>query len=832
VANLGTFILLTTFVVASYAVAASVAGARRRSARLIESGTGAFYLVTALMTVASALIVHAFATNDYSIKYVQRYSDAAQPLFYKLTSYWGGLDGSIMFWVFLLAVFGSIAVHVNRDRHRELIPYVVATISIVQMFFIFLMVIHNNPFETFLADAPRDGRGLSPLLQNFYMAIHPPSLYVGFVGMTIPFAFGIAALATGHLDDSWLRAVRRWTMMAWLFLSFGLTLGMLWAYEELGWGGYWMWDPVENAGLLPWFTATAFLHSVMVQERRGMLRVWNVALVIVTFFLTIFGTFMTRSGIVQSVHAFGEDRELAWMFTIFMICLLTISFGLVIWRLPLLRARNELDSWVSREAAFLVNNWILLFCAFFVLFATMFPTLSEAVTGERLTIAAPFFNKWMAPIGLILLFLTGVGPLLAWRKSTLINLKNQFLFPVSCGLMAGAAVAALGVRIWSSGLCFALSGFVFGTITQEFWRGARVRQGATGSDIVTALIGLVARSHRRYGGYIVHVGIVLIFLGFAGESFKKEEQAILKPGEQVAIDRFVVRHEAIRVTDDGQKQMVTADVTVLSDGRVLGRMHPAKWFFRKHEEEPTTEVAIRRSFSEDLYLTLAGYEMQAQAATYKVTINPLVNWIWAGFGVLAVGTLIALMPESAFAFAAARVPAGAVTTALFLLMLFTPARVVAQEHVEDPQTVVVVPRTPLEKDMQRELVCICPTCGKKNIAECTCPVAGRMRSELAEQVKLGKGRDDIRAWFVGRYGSQEPLGAPLDRGFNRLAWVFPYLVGGASLLGVGIVVSRWKKKEGDASRAAGDSAEAAMQAPESRSDTLNARLDDELRDLE
>jgi cytochrome c-type biogenesis protein CcmF len=658
-------------------------------------------------------------------------------------------------------------------------------------------------------------------------------LYVGFVGMTIPFAFGIAALATGYLDDSWLRAVRRWTMMAWLFLSFGLTLGMLWAYEELGWGGYWMWDPVENAGLLPWFTATAFLHSVMVQERRGMLRVWNVALVIVTFFLTIFGTFMTRSGIVQSVHAFGEDRELAWMFTIFMICLLTISFGLVIWRLPLLRARNELDSWVSREAAFLANNWILLFCAFFVLFATMFPTLSEAVTGERLTIAAPFFNKWMAPIGLILLFLTGVGPLLAWRKSTLINLKNQFLFPVACGLVAGATVVALGVRIWSSGLCFALSGFVLGTIIQEFGRGARVRQGATGSDILTALIGLVARSHRRYGGYIVHVGIVLIFLGFAGESFKKEEQAILKPGEQVAIDRFVVRHDAIRVTDDGQKQMVTADVTVLSDGQVLGRMHPAKWFFRKFEEEPTTEVAIRRSFSEDLYLTLAGYEMQAQAATYKVTINPLVNWIWAGFGVLAFGTLIALLPESAFAFAAARVPAGAVTTAVFLLILLTPARIVAQEHVENPQT-VIVPRTPLEKDMQRELVCICPTCGKKNIAECTCSEAARMRDELSEQIKLGKGRDDIRAWFVERYGSQLPLGAPLDRGFNRLAWLFPYLVGGASLLGVGIVVSRWKRAEKgtapvSAQKGSAETGAVPFSAP---SDALNARLDDELRDLE
>src|SRR3954466_1441442 len=430
-ASLGAALLLATFVVCSYAAVVSVVGARRRSRRLIESGTGAFYLITALMTTASAVRINPFLTNDSSLKYFVHYSDSVQPLFYKITSYWGGLDGSIMFWVFLLSVFGTIAVYVNRERHRELIPYVVATISVVQMFFLYLMVAHKNPFTTYLSQSPAEGEGLNPLLQNFYMAIHPPSLYTGFVGMTIPFAFGIAALITGHLDDSWLRAVRRWTMFSWLFLSFGLTLGMIWAYEELGWGGYWGWDPVENAGLLPWFTATAFLHSVMVQERRSMLRVWNVTLVIVTFFLTIFGTFMTRSGVVQSVHAFGDDPVLARLFTGFMVAILTFSFSLVIYRLPLLKARNELDSWLSREAAFLVNNWILLFAALFVLFATMFPTLSEAITGTRLTVAAPFFNRWMAPIGMILLFLTGIGPLLAWRKSTVDSLRHQFLWPLS-----------------------------------------------------------------------------------------------------------------------------------------------------------------------------------------------------------------------------------------------------------------------------------------------------------------------------------------------------------------------------------------------------------------
>src|SRR5712675_2052043 len=437
-ASLGSALLLATFVVCSYAAVISVVGARRRSRRLIESGIGAFYLICALMVAASAVMINAFLTGDFTIKYVVHYSDSVQPLFYKITSYWGGLDGSIMFWVFMLSMFGSAAVYVNRERHRELIPYVVAVISMVEMFFLFLMVIHNNPFDTFITAAPADGRGLNPLLQNFYMAIHPPTVYLGFVGLTIPYAFGMAALITGYLDDSWLRAVRRWTMIAWLCLSIGLMLGMIWAYEELGWGGYWGWDPVENAALLPWFTATAFLHSVMVQERRSMLRVWNVTLVIVTFFLTIFGTFMTRSGVVQSVHAFGDDPVLARLFIGFMIVILTFSFSLVIWRLPLLKARNELDSWLSREAAFLVNNWVMLFAALFVLFGTMFPTLSEAVTGTRLTVAGAFFNKWMTPVGLILLVLTGVGPLLAWRRSSFSNIAPQFMVPGAAGLAAGA----------------------------------------------------------------------------------------------------------------------------------------------------------------------------------------------------------------------------------------------------------------------------------------------------------------------------------------------------------------------------------------------------------
>jgi cytochrome c-type biogenesis protein CcmF len=829
-ATLGTFLLLAAFVVCIYAAAASVSGARRGSSRLIESGVGGLYLTTALMTVASGIIVHAFIVGDYTIKYVQHYSDAVQPIFYKITSYWGGLDGSIMFWVFLLSVFGAIAVSVNRERHRELIPYVVAIISIVEAFFLFLMVIHRNPFDTYLTQAPAEGRGLNPLLQNPYMVIHPPSLYTGFVGMTIPYAFGMAALITGYLDDAWLRAVRRWTMVSWLFLTFGLTLGMIWAYEELGWGGYWSWDPVENAGLLPWFTATAFLHSVIVQERRAMLRVWNVSLVILSFMLTIFGTFMTRSGVVQSVHAFGEDRQLAWLFTGFMVTIAVVSFGFVIYRLPLLRSRHELDSWASREAAFLVNNWILLFAAIFVLFATMFPTLSEAVTGERLTVGPPFFNKWMAPIGLILLLLTGVAPLLAWRKSTLSNLTHEFLWPSAVMVGGAAGLLALGMRVWSSGICFAFCLFVTASIVQEFWRGARVRQEGTGTDLFTALVGLVGRNKRRYGGYTVHVGIVLAFLGFAGDGFKREEQALLRPGQRTTVGHFTVQHNSVEVTDDGQKQMITGHLTLFEDGKEIGRMYPAKWFYRKHEEEPTTEVAIRRGIAEDVYIVMPAFDPKDQSASLHIVINPLVNWIWFGFGIIALGTGIALLPERAYSFAVAKMPAdiATTTTALLLMVLLSGTATLHAQHVESGTTVPVIARTPLERTMQKKLICMCGTCGRQLLSECTCTLAVKMRAELAQLVADGKSEEQITEYFMAKFGSQEPLASPIDRGFNRLAWAVPYVFGATGLLLVGTVAVKWSRRR--TTTGADASSELAPTAP--ADPALEARLDDELRDLD
>jgi cytochrome c-type biogenesis protein CcmF len=470
----------------------------------------------------------------------------------------------------------------------------------------------------------------------------------------------------------------------------------------------------------------------------------------------------------------------------------------------------------------MLNNWILLFSAFFVLFATMFPTLSEAVRGERLTVGEPFFNQWMLPIGLVLLALTGVGPLLAWRKSTLINLRDSFMFPIALGLVVAVLVVAGGVRVWTSGICFALSGFVFGTITQEFWRGAGVRQRATGTDRFTAMVGLVGRNKRRYGGYIVHLGIVLIFLGFAGEGFDQHEKATMVPGQQVQVREFTIRYDSVTKHDDAQKEMISAQVTVLRDGNVVATMYPAKWYFRTHMDEPTTEVAIRRGFAEDIYIVLASYDLPAQRVDLDIEINPLANWVWLGFGIVALGTGIALLPETVFASALVKVPAGAVTTSLILLSLLLAPGASAQSTRAATSEGQIVERSDLERRLEGEILCTCGcrrplnNCGMMN-----CSGHAVQTEKLRRLIAEGKTHDEIIAIFVRDAGGQDVLAAPIDKGFNRLAWLFPYLVAGASLVLIVVAARKWSSQPAPA--LAGDAG---------LDPALDARLDDELRDLD
>ncbi|MCX5743993.1 MAG: cytochrome c biogenesis protein CcsA [Proteobacteria bacterium] len=584
IALVGTIALFAAYILAAWCVAAGIAGNARKNRRLVSSAVYGLFGFGAMIALASTLLIYAFVTHDYSIRYVAATSDTSMSTWYKVTAFWGGLDGSLLFWVLVLSLFSMVAIAVNHRRHRDMIGFVVATIMVVQVFFLSLLIFTKNPFSTFLTTPPTDGQGLNPLLQNYWMVIHPPSLYTGFVAATIPFAFGIGALASGRLDDMWLGSVRVWMLICFFFLSLGLILGGRWAYEELGWGGYWAWDPVENAGFMPWFTATAFLHSAIIQEQRGMMKKWNLSLVILTFFLTIFGTFMTRSGAVQSVHAFGEDNVLALQFIVFMALILVVSVGLLVYRSNKLASQSVFDSFYSREFAFLLNNWILLGCAFFVLFATMFPTISEALDGARVSVGIEFFNRWMTPFGLVLLLLAGAAPLLAWRKTTRERLYNQFLFPA---LLAAATIGALvifmpqttkstamfsdTIQLPVSLINFGFCAFVFGSITQEFVRGVMVRRRQTGSDPISSLFGLVLTKRRKYGGYIVHLGIAVLFIGFAGKAYDRMvDRTIAKPIHGVIDNAMIpegtaVTPEALSLLNTSTRAMLRDDVGLADD---------------------------------------------------------------------------------------------------------------------------------------------------------------------------------------------------------------------------------------------------------------------------
>ena len=644
--NFGYLLLLLTMVAASYTIATAVVGHHRASKRLVLSAEFGAFVVFGLLTCASMVLVYLFVTDDYSVKYVQHYSDRSMPLFYKVTSFWGGQDGSLLFWVWVMSCWSAVAVFLNRGKNRDILPYTIVAMMTVSLFFIVLMVFAANPFETYIAGAPTDGRGLNPLLQNPYMVTHPPTLYLGYIGWTIPFCFAIGALAHGKLDYSWIAAMRRWCLVAWVFLSVGLVLGGLWAYEELGWGGYWAWDPVENAAFFPWLTGTAFIHSIQVQERRQMYKLWNLLLIILTFVLTLLGTAMTRSGVVQSVHAFAQS-DIGYYFLVFILSSTAVSLGLLVWRSGLLRPENSLESILSREFAFLINNWILLASAFFIVFATLFPSIFKALYGREVNVGPSFFNFWMIPLGLLLLFLTGVGPLLSWRKSTAATIREQFTMPLIVGAVAFAGLFFAGYEQPYAIITIALCTFVTATIVQEFWRGTRQRMRNSDENPLDALLTLVGRARRRYGGYIVHFGVVLMFFGFAGNSYQLEEERLLKVGESTNIGRYTVRLDGLRFEDDGQKMMITADATAfaLDSEQELGVLRPAKWAYRKPEDQVTTEVAKRMTIADDLYLVLAGYDAEAQSATLQLKVNPLVNFVWLGTAFLMLGFGVAVWPD-------------------------------------------------------------------------------------------------------------------------------------------------------------------------------------------
>jgi cytochrome c-type biogenesis protein CcmF len=658
---LGQFALWAAFLIALWCLAIAVSGRWRGRPELATTVVRSVYAVFGCLVVASLALWKGLITHDFNIEYVAAYTSRNLPPYYIVSAFWAGQKGSLLFWAVVLSLFASLAQLLTPRRHADLMPYVAGITSAVTAFFLSVMLFGASPFER-LPYTPADGRGLNPQLQNVGMVIHPPMLYLGYISITIPFAFAMAALLSRRLDTGWIHAIRKWTLVSWLFLSIGITLGMWWAYVELGWGGYWAWDPVENASFLPWLTMTAFLHSVMIQEKRGMLKRWNLGLIVGTFLLSIFGTFITRSGVIASVHSFTQSN-VGYFFLAFLLVAAVLSFTLLYTRWPLLEAEVRLESVVSREAAFLFNNLLLVGIAFSVLWGTLFPILSEAVRGSKITVGPPFFNRVNVPLGLLLLGLTGIGPLIAWRKASTANLRRQFVAPLAAGAAALLALLAAGVRDLSPLMTFTLAAFVAGTVVQEFYRGVRARRRMHGESVPTAFLRLVERNRRRYGGYIVHVGVLIYFVAFAGMAFKVEREATLKPGESVALrspfgHTYTFTHVGISQYEALNRVVSAATVQVAVDGKPAGLLTSEKRqhvdSFKRPTFEPSTEVGIRSGLREDLYLVFAGAVGGTEEAVYRFNINPLVWWVWFGGFVLAFGGIVTMWPGGGPTMAAPR----------------------------------------------------------------------------------------------------------------------------------------------------------------------------------
>ena len=641
---LGRALLLIAFAAALVGVAAAIVGYRRRDLSWQRSAERAVYATFAAVAGAAVVFEYALLTDDFSLKFVAEYSSRDMPTHFKVTSLWASQAGSLMLSLLLFTGVSAAAVAINRHRNRELMPVVVAVLMIIAAFFASMVNFITSPFETVIA--PADGTGLNPLLQNEYMVAHPPMLYVGYVSLAIPFAFAVAALVTRRLDTAWIVSTRRWIVFAWLFLGFGILLGAQWAYHELGWGGYWFWDAVENAALMPWLVATAFLHSIMVQERRGMLKVWNILLVCLTFMLALFGTFLTRSGIVVSIHAFGE-RTLGPYFLGFIVLAVVATLVLIFMRLDDLRSTHSLESYVSREAVFLYNNLLLVGLAFAVFWGTMFPVFTEVLRGDRIAVGAPFFDQVALPIGLALLILTGVGPLIPWRAASVPRLVRAFAPPVAVALVAGVLMAVL-TDAWTSvwgGATLTACVFVLACILGEFVKGTRVRHSVGDVSWPGALVSLVGRNRRRYGGYLVHVGVVVLFVGLAGSSaYSTARDVTLRPGDSTTVAGYTFTASGFTREADSHVRSVAMTLSVTDpDGASLGTVHPAKNIYVA-SMQPSTEVALKSMPTRDLYVALVTLAEDG-TAQLSIYVTPLVSWIWMSGLVMIAGTLLAAWPS-------------------------------------------------------------------------------------------------------------------------------------------------------------------------------------------
>ena len=641
--TIGSGALLLALAVAAWGAVVSVVGARKGRADLVASGRHAALAFFALATVAVGAMEYALLTHDFSVSYVAEVGSRSTPTAITIISLWSALEGSILFWLWILALYTALVAWLYRHRHADEIPYATATMLVVSVFFLGILVGPGDPFAE-VSPVPADGPGPNPLLQNHpLMAFHPPAQYLGYVGFTVPFAFAVAALVTGHVGAWWVRAVRRWTLVAWIFLSLAIIAGGWWAYEVLGWGGYWAWDPVENAALLPWLTGTAFFHSVMVQERREMLRGWNVTLVVATFALTILGTFLTRSGVIGSVHAFTQS-VIGPLFLGFLGVILVVSTGLLLWRSSDLATEGSLDSLLSREAAFLVANLLFVGLTFTVLLGTIFPLLAEAASGTKVSVGGPYFNQMTVPLFAAVVFLMGVGPALPWRRTSARGFWVRFRGPALGGVAAGVVAAALGVRSFWPLVTMIFSGFAATVMGLEVYRGVRtgVRRGA---NPLRALVSLVGGNRRRYGGYIVHTGVLIVAVAVAASwNYKEEREVTLSPGESVEVSGYEVRMDRVRVDQQPHRFSVVSSMSVRRDGAEVGRLTPSLNYY-PIQQQPIPTPAVRSSLLEDVFVSLMAVEQDGSSATVLVVVTPLVVWLWVGGYIMAFGTGVAVWPE-------------------------------------------------------------------------------------------------------------------------------------------------------------------------------------------
>lgn len=858
ISSLGTAVLCAVLVVSGCAFALAVMSARGRG-QLLPAARNASYATSALVAVTVFLLAYGFQAHDFRIRYVARYSDRSMPWWYLITALWGGQDGSLLWWCFLVSIWSALVTRWLKNRYVELTPYVLATLMSIIGFFSVLMLFAANPFSVSTASVPLDGEGLNPLLQNYWMMIHPPTLYMGFVGWSVPFAFCVAALITGRLKDEWIYAVRRWALAAWTFLAFGNLLGGLWSYEELGWGGYWAWDPVENAAFMPLLIGTAYLHSVMIQERRGMLKVWNVFLMCLTFIMTIFGTFLTRSGLIASVHSFARS-DIGIYFAWYLVFLCVFCLALIFYRLPLLRAENKIDSLLSREFAFLLQNWVLLGMMVFVLIATTFPLISEWVRGETVTVGPGFYNKWMVPLGLVLMLLTGIGPLISWRRATGKNLMRAFLKPTLAAVGALLLQIAFGKSLGfpayvtseaiydtatgrvlaviygaSPALSVLLCTFVLGTIVQEFWRGTAVRMKNAKESFFTALIELVARAKRRYGGYIVHAGLVSMYLGFTGAAYDIEKEAALRPGQVMEVGPYQLRYDRPRMEVDTSKRMVFTDLTVLQDGEVLGRVSPAKFIYRTHPEMPTTEVAIRSTLRDDIYVIMSSANPETKLGTFRVIVRPLVAWIWIGGLMFLFGAFVAISPSIKELLESVKsplvgkgaLPRPAMATLLLLVLaaiLLAGGTAFAQAS-SSLMAGNVAMSTPEEKQLFERVLCQCGECARLPLSTCICGWAEEKRAELRLDLAAGKSVTDIQTAYAEQYGAKA-IAIPRDKGLDRALWAVPIAAFVLAAGGLTVLGRKWVKR---GQQSAPESAPATSDGSDA---ALDSALDEELRRLD